>query len=371
MHVCFARIPPQVLPLVFLLLLCSACQPGEDIRTYTTERTSAPKPPFNTEEMAGQLDHTLAAMLPAGETVWFFKLAGPAEAVSRHRDEFTRFVSSVQKGESSDRPLSWELLNDWTEKGPSEMRLATIAIPDEKGEMEIAISSLPLSGQWDDFVALNVNRWLGQLSQGELAKPTILKQTSKVDTAAGPATVIELAGILKKSPAMNPHADMASGASQSSPPRPPVGNPAPTGDAGLSFKSPDGWQPGQTSSMRKAAFNIGGGEKRAEVTVIALPSAAGPQITDVQANVDRWAGQVGLPSGTNLEEFVEKIDIDGNSGSFVRLESPAETSPHVAMLVAMVEQGEKIWFFKMIGESELVDEQREPFRDFLGSVRFE
>ena len=363
---CLSHFPFRLFPTV-LLLACGACQPNEEIITYPTERTSPPRPPFNKAEVANQLDHTLAAMLPVGDTVWFFKLVGPAEAVGRQRGKFNEFVSSVQKGESKDMPLSWKLGEGWTEKGPSEMRLATVVVPDEKEELEIAISSLPLSGSWDDFVALNVNRWLGQLGQGELAKPTILKQTTKVETAAGPATVIELAGILKKSPTVNPHAGLEQQPSQS----PPAQVSVPPADVGFTYETPDGWRPGQTSMMRKAAFNVGSGENGAEVTAIALPTSAGPQITDVEANVERWAGQVGLPAGTDLQEYIEKIEIDGNAGNFVRLKSPDETKPPVAMLVAMVEQGEKVWFFKIIGQAELVEEQRQPFRDFLASIRFE
>lgn len=356
----------------FLLLLsCLACQPREDIKSYTAERTAPPRPPFVASEVANQLDHTLAAMLPVDESVWFFKLAGPAEAVSRQRDEFTKFVRSVKKGESKEKPLSWELPQGWTQKGPSEMRLATIVIPDEKKGLEIAVSSLPLSGPWEDFVTLNVNRWLRQLSQGELAKPTILKQTSTVETALGPATIIELAGILKKSPAMNPHAGITGGTSQTPPLESNSTAAASVAKAGFTFETPQGWQPGKTSSMRKAAFDVVSAGKRAEVTVIALPMSAGPQITDVQANVQRWAAQVGLPTETKLEQFIEKIEIDGNTASLVRLEGPAATSPHVAMLVAMVEHGDKVWFFKLIGDAELIEQQRPIFQDFLASVHFE
>lgn len=357
--------------LLFLFLACVACKPKEEISTYTTERTSAPRPPFNKEEVASQLDHTLAAMLPVDKTVWFFKLAGPAEAVARHRDEFNRFLKTVEKGDSAESPLAWQVPDGWSEKGPSEMRLATIVVPDEKEDLEIAISSLPLSGPWDEYVALNVNRWLGQLSQGELSKQAILEQTSKIETATGPATVIELSGILKQTPAMNPHAGMTGGAKQAAPPKSAQAVAPPSANAGFTFETPEGWQPGKTSMMRKAAFNIGTGDKQAEVTVIPLPTSAGPQITEVQANAQRWASQVGLPPGTNLEEYIEKTEIDGNEGSFIRLESPAETNPQATMLVAMVEHGEKVWFFKIVGNSEIVDEQQDKFQEFLASVHFE
>ena len=70
--------------------------------------------------------------------------------------------------------------------------------------------------------------------------------------------------------------------------------------------------------MRKAAFNIQEGHKNAEVTVIDFPTTAGPQITDVSANMMRWAGQVGL-SGLSEEELgklLKKIEIAGKEATF-------------------------------------------------------
>ena len=266
-----SRFATHLWPVGLLLLAGSACQPAAEITTYTAERTAPPRPVFEAAQVASQLDRIWAAMLPLDETAWFFKVSGPAERVTAHRAEFQEFLASLGKGPSAEKPLSWKLPVGWTEKGPSEMRLATLVIPDDEQDLELAVSSLPLGSEWEDFVAVNVNRWLGQLSQTDLPKSTILQQTTQADTPAGPVSVIELAGILKKLPGMNPHAGMAGGpapvaATAAQPPAP--------SKAGFKFTAPESWQPGQTSSMRKAAFNIGSGDERAEVTVIALPSSA-------------------------------------------------------------------------------------------------
>jgi hypothetical protein len=41
---------------------------------------------------------TLAAMIPRGDMVWFFKLWGPAAAVHPQQDAFRRFLDSVEFG---------------------------------------------------------------------------------------------------------------------------------------------------------------------------------------------------------------------------------------------------------------------------------
>jgi hypothetical protein len=349
------------------------CLPQEEISTYTVERTRPPREPFVAAEVADELDRTLAAMLPLGDQVYFFKLAGKAPAVSRHREEFNEFVADVRKTNSTTLPLAWKLPQGWTERGPSEMRLSTVVIPDEAGALEIAVSSLPMLGTWEDFVALNVNRWLGQLSQGDLPRQTILNLTKKVATAAGPLTVIELAGVMKDTMPMNPHGGTtaASPAKASAPVQsesvPPT---APAANAEFTFDTPAGWQPGRVSSMRKVAFMVVDGERQAELTVIDLPSSGGAQITDVTANVQRWAAQVGLPIDDKLAELVEEIDIDGTKGNFVKLVGPEGTDPRQAMLAAMVVRGEKVWFFKLFGEASLIERETENFHKFFDSVRF-
>ncbi len=351
-----------------LLLICVACQPTEQISTYEVERTTPPLAAFDPQEVADQLDHTLAAMVPQGETVWFFKLTGKGSAIDRHREEFTKFLTGLKPSESSDKPVKWDLPKDWTERGPSEMRLATLLIPDPKGDLEISVSSLPLADSWEDFVMANVNRWLGQLGQGPLSRQKILNLTKSMKTAAGPATVIELAGVMKASPAMNPHGGIASQTAEKSSAEEPVAPPATSEE--LTYKAPPDWQPGQTSAMRKAAFRLADADRQAEVTVITLPAAGGPQVTDVQANVERWAGQVALPADTDLAKLIEPITIDGTPGSYVRLMGPEAAEPRLAMLAAMVVNGEKVWFFKLFGETQLVDSQTQAFREFVESVQF-
>ncbi len=368
----FRRSPSHV-TLAVLLLGCLACQPQEEIKSYTVERTRPPREPFVAAEVADELDRTLAAMLPLGDQVYFFKLVGKAPAVNRHREEFNEFVAGVSKADSAEQPLTWKLPEGWTEKGPSEMRLNTVVIPDEAGTIEIAVSSLPLSGNWEDFVALNVNRWLKQLSQGELPRQTILNLTKEVKTDAGPATVIELAGVMQDTMPMNPHG----GTTAASPPAKSVPEQsqtvlpiAPAANAEFTFDTPEGWQPGRVSAMRKAAFLVADGDRQAEFTVIDLPASGGAQITDVTANVQRWAAQVGLPVDDKLAELVKEIDIDGMQGSFVELVGPEGTDPRQAMLAAMVVREEKVWFFKLFGEAALVERETENFRKFVDSVRF-
>jgi len=371
-----------ILSLASLLLTSVGCQRREGVSTYTTKHESASRSPTDFSALARQLDHTLAAILPQGDQAWFFKMAGPAPAVVRRREDFLAFLKTVAPATTAGAPPTWQLPEGWKEKreekGALQIRDATLVVPDDSapdgGPLEIAVSSLPLTDDWDDFLERNVNRWLGQLGQGPLAGTTIKKLIDEVATAAGPATVIELAGVSKDSSRGNPHAGMAATRPlQTSQPPSQQSASQQSSDAPLVFDTPAAWQPGRISTMRKAAFNVVDGDQQAEVTVIDLPVAGGAQITDVPANVERWAGQVGLPGldDAALAKLIQETTIDGATGSYVALLGPEDAERPVGMLAAMVVRDEKVWFFKLIGDRSLVEKQQDAFQSFLHSVRFQ
>ncbi|NOY29010.1 MAG: hypothetical protein GXP28_02185 [Planctomycetes bacterium] len=124
--------------------------------------------------------------------------------------------------------------------------------------------------------------------------------------------------------------------------------------------------------MRKAAFRVVDGDAEAEFTVIDLPASGGEQVTQVEANIRRWAGQVGLADldAETLQKMIESITIDGSEGSYAKLFSPASAERQLAIFGAMVVRDGKVWFFKMTGDVELVKSQQDAIRGFLDSVKF-
>ncbi len=365
------------LSLALWLSTSVGCQRREGVATYTTKHESASRSPTDFPALTRQLDHTLAAILPQGDQAWFFKMAGPAPAVERRREDFLAFLKTVSPADTAGAPPTWQLPEGWQEKGASQMRVATLVVPDDGavdgaadgGPLEIAVSSLPLTDDWDDFLERNVNRWLGQLGQGPLAGATIKQLIDEVATAAGPATVIELAGVSMDSSRGNPHAGMtATIPLQTS--QPPSQQSV---DVPLVFDTPAAWQPGRISTIRKAAFNVVDGDQRAEVTVIDFSVAGGAQITDVAANVQRWARELGLTGldNTALAKLVQETTIDGATGSYVILLGPEDAERPEGTLAAMVVRDEKVWFFKLKGDRSLVERQQDAFQSFLRSVRFQ
>ena len=357
------------------LILCLGCEPAAQVQTYSVARTAPPRPPLDAAALLEQLDHILVAIVPQNDKAWFFKVSGKAPVIARQRQAFLDFLQTVELADDRAQPPRWDLPDGWSEKEATAMRTATLVIPDTGGDLELAVSSLPLTSAWDDFLVPNVNRWVGQLQRAQLPKQTILKLKNEVQVGGSQAAWFELSGLLSdRRMGSNPHAGLgvapppkstpSSSTTQTSTP------PAARGGK-LTYEKPDEWLPGKQSSMRQAAFLLPGGSSSDEVTVTRFPDAPGTQMGDVGANVQRWAGQVGLGqlSAEQLAELAKPITISGIEGTYVELVSPESAARSAALFAAMIKREGQIWFFKMVGDRELVSSQREAFREFLGSVQ--
>ena len=360
---------------VLLIVLLVGCGRSAEVTTQSVVRQEEPRRPVDVEAIKKLMHHTLVAILPSDEVAWFFKISGPAESVEAVKDDFVEFIGTLKASESKGAPPSWTLPDDWLETGPAPMRAATIKLPAEKGEVEITVSSLPLTGQWEDFLYMNVERWMRQLRQGPLSQETIQKLAEQVETDAGKATVLHLAGMPPVTERPNPHAGMAkkpaaqSPASKQSEEKPAA---SPTGKGPLQYVTPQGWKPSRMNVMRKAAFDIEDGDQRAELTVTNFPADAGPMMTDPAANIQRWASQVGITDfkAKDIDQVTEPIEIDGHEGLSIELFGPEEGERPLAILVVMLTRDDKIWFFKLFGDRSTVEAQQEAFSAFLKSVSF-
>ncbi|HVV73034.1 MAG TPA: hypothetical protein VHI52_16275 [Verrucomicrobiae bacterium] len=153
----------------------------------------------------------------------------------------------------------------------------------------------------------------------------------------------------------------------------PPGHPDTSGaPPSLKWKSlPAGWEESPPGQMRVAAFRIQGKEgKQADLGVIPLPGLMGHDLD----NVNRWRENVGLPavSEADLAKLAQSIDVGGQPGQLYDQagENPG-SGEKSRILVAVSRRDGVAWFFKMIGDDELVAQQKPAFIDFLKTVSFE
>jgi len=151
----------------------------------------------------------------------------------------------------------------------------------------------------------------------------------------------------------------------------------------ISYSIPTDWQSEKPkSSMRKAQYKIPGAEgaEDAEMAVFVFPGTGG----SVQANINRWLGQMKQPDGSDSKEKTEIKNLTVNNlpvttmyvtGTYLKSSSqmmmggPKEEIPEYAMLAAIVETSEDPWFFKMTGPQTTVDNWKPEFDKFVNSFK--
>lgn len=138
------------------------------------------------------------------------------------------------------------------------------------------------------------------------------------------------------------------------------------GDRHAHWKLPAGWEELSASGMRVGSFKVkGSGDQVADVSVIPLPGVAGAELD----NVNRWRGQLGLEP-VSLEQLNGvKVAVGDEEGALYDMSgsNPQSKQPE-RILATILTSGGTTWFFKMTGPPELVESQKQAFRDFLKGV---
>ncbi len=349
------------------VMMVAGCNQTEPIVTYTVP-TEIP------EQLRAGKDRMLAAMVPQGDQVWFFKVTGPEDAIESIESEFRNFVQAIEFGDA--QPLLETLPDGWRRGGDKPMRFATIDVDTPNKQLDISISKLNRQDDWDEQVKMNVNRWRGQLglssSDAKWADGTSL-EVAAADTAAiwvdllgegggGSSMSAPFASRSRgAAPAMN---DMPSAGSLAGDVEPQTGNAE--ADPRLKFERPEGWRDGRMTSMRMAAFSVGPEDSPAELTVI-------PAGGDLRGNVARWLGQV--REGNVPDEVVDQaladakdVDVDGRPGQrFLLTGDDATVGSAIDATIVPLDGGVSL-FVKMTGPAETVVDQSDAIASFLDSL---
>lgn len=146
----------------------------------------------------------------------------------------------------------------------------------------------------------------------------------------------------------------------------PISTQAGSSDVGFQYAVPQGWTEVAPSSMKLISILCGSGpEQQAECSVSAFPGDVGGQL----ANINRWRRQVGLgPLAMDaMDGFVENVSVSGMEGWQVDFTGPGGNT---RVIVAVVFQAGKSWFFKLMGPAAAVEEEKAAFATFLESVQF-
>jgi hypothetical protein len=137
------------------------------------------------------IDRMLAAILPAGDRAWFFKVVGPLADVDKQADAINKFFETI-RAPGGDRP-TWTLPADWKEEPGTGMRAATIRIPADKRALELSVIALPWRGTPADLLS-NINRWRGQMKLAAADEKELKEFTREIKSGDSTMTVVDLRG---------------------------------------------------------------------------------------------------------------------------------------------------------------------------------
>lgn len=151
----------------------------------------------------------------------------------------------------------------------------------------------------------------------------------------------------------------------------PDGLPTPdkSGLPSLKYTVPAGWQKKALSQMRVASFNISENGKQVDVSVIPLAGMAGGDL----ANVNRWLGQVGQSpvAEDGIQKLAQTVEVAGQSAALYDLNGTNPGSGNAERIIAAIlHRDNTTWFFKMNGDSKLVEKNKAAFISFLKSIDF-
>jgi hypothetical protein len=119
--------------------------------------------------------------------------------------------------------------------------------------------------------------------------------------------------------------------------------------------------------MRQGSFLVAGAAgAAADVSVVSFPGTGGDDL----ANINRWRNQLGLAPVSAAEMAGQVQGLTTPAGQFVLADMAGTVAEKgdTRILGAWLRQPDRVWFFKMMGPSDLVESQRGVFIAFLQSV---
>ena len=183
------------------------------------------------------------------------------------------------------------------------------------------------------------------------------------------------------------------GAKTSAPPEAPPASPHPVsasaGNSGsgdeksfgpIKAKVPTEWtEQTPSSSMRKAQYalqKVAGDGEDGELAVFYFGMGQGGS---VEANIERWIGQISQPDGSSSKDkaktskkeiggmTVTLVDVSGTYSAGMMSNAPPRQG--YRMLAAVAETPEGPWFFKLTGPEKTIAKWSSSFDQFIGSFR--
>jgi hypothetical protein len=315
--------------------------------------------------------------------------------------------------------LKWTLPTGWEEVvPPGQMRVASFRIKGEGSKLG-DVSVVPLPGAAGGILA-NVNRWRGQVGLAPVSEAELGNLAQKVVIAGHPGELYEQAGqgtgsgeptrilaailmhdevawffkvtgddqlVAQQKPAFveflksltftAPAAPVAQAGLPAD--HPPIDTPmlsAQPADATAPASGKPAWQvpaawkevPGGQFLVAKFTISGDGGAQAAVNVSMSAGDGGG-----LAANVGRWRGQLGLGqlSEDELNKLAAPVDTAAGKAMLVdMIGTDARTGQKARLVGVIVPQGGQTWFYKLMGDEQLVGREKDAFSKFVQTARY-
>ena len=345
---------------------------------------------------------------------WTFKIVGPKEIIDETEPQWKTFFQQLSFDDSG--TPKWELPDGWSEGEGGMFRYTSFVIGNYQPPLEMTVSRLAAGQDLLD----NVNRWrVKQLGLADIDAAGLDDSLQKLEYKEGSLLIFDEIGKFTNS-ISPPFANRPPASSNMSPNSAHDGTSVNSGTGGsdpasgqktteqnnndqdsigqqqvpFTYELPDGWNEIDPGMFVLLKLNTGDNTVTeteesdneddpdddrqeqspkskigAQISVSQLPQME--QVTDWNANIKRWCRELERDqlSAEQISEQTQPVNVDKIKGKQISIEGGADSNPK-AYRVAMIERDQKVWFFKMVGDRDTLESNREKFDSFLESIKF-
>ncbi len=302
----------------------------------------------------------------------------------------------------------------WQVAPPGQMRAASFRVAGKEGK-QADVSVIPLPGLAGSDLE-NVNRWRGQVGLPPVSADELTKLAQPVAIAGQSATLYEQAGtnpgagektrilaaitrregvawffkmtgddnlVTEQKPAFMEFLKSVSfpavaAQAQLPPSHPPIdagglmaqAGTAVPGEGKPSWDVPSNWKEVPGGQFLVAKFVLAGARNAEAAVNVSKSQGDGGGLL---ANLNRWRGQLGLPPTTeaDLGKATRSVDLPNGKAVLADISGKDGKTGQEARLVAVVVPRHfETWFFKLMGDAQVVQGQRETFLKFVQAVKY-
>src|ERR1051326_7307710 len=136
------------------------------------------------------------------------------------------------------------------------------------------------------------------------------------------------------------------------------------------WQVPQGWKETPGGPFLVSKFMITGADNAQAAVNVSVSNGDGGGLA---GNVNRWRGQLGLSplAEADLKQLVTAVDTAGGKAMLVDMSgNDARTSQKARLIGAIVPQGNRTWFYKLMGNDQVVANEKEAFSTFVKTAKY-